>query len=119
MERPAANQAETRNLNFGLFYKYEGEEFHLVPLMREYQSMNIYYIWDIKKNTFKPKNIIKLNASVKRTRKATKNLKIGTNGLKIEVKEEDCTIADMKSIILLLQAFHIYMQTFFFGCSEQ
>ena len=34
-EKPASNS------NFGLFYKYEGEESHLVLFMREYQSVDI------------------------------------------------------------------------------
>ena len=44
-EGPAANsgelRVEARNSNFGLFYEHEGEESHLVPLMREYRSVDI------------------------------------------------------------------------------
>lgn len=58
--------------------------------------------------------MIKLNISIKQIKKATKSLKIGSNGLKIEAKEEDCIITDAKGIIFLHQAFHIYMQTFVF-----
>ena len=60
-EGPAANPAEAKTSNFGLFYEHEGEESHLVPLMREYGSVDIQYIRDIKKNKFKPENIMKLN----------------------------------------------------------
>ena len=51
---------------------------------------------------------MKLSASVRCTKKAAKNLKIGISGLEIEAKEEDCTIADTKSIISLLRVFHVY-----------
>ena len=111
---PTANPGEARNSNFGLFYEHEGEESHLVPLMREYRSVDIQYIRDIKKNKFKPENIMKLSTSVRRTREAAKSLKIGTNGLEIEAKEEDCTIADVKGIIPLLRAFHVYTQILVF-----
>ena len=57
---------------------------------------------------------MKLSISIRRTRKATKNLKIGTNGLEIQAKEEDCTIADVKGIIPLLRAFHMYTQILVF-----
>ena len=40
---PVANPVEARTLNFGLFYEHEGEESHLVPLMREYWSVDIQY----------------------------------------------------------------------------
>ena len=72
------------------------------------------YIYDIKKNKFKSKNIMKLSTSIRYTRKAAKSLKIGTNSLEIEAKEKDCTIADAKSIIPLFQAFYIYTQIFIF-----
>ncbi len=118
IEGPAANpgeaRVETRNSNFGLFYEHEGEESHLVPYMREYWSVDIQYIRDIKKNKFKPENIMKLSTSVRRTREATKSPKIGTNGLEIEAKEENCTIADAKGIIPLLRAFHVYTQILVF-----
>ena len=113
-EGPAANSGEARNSNFGLFYEHEGEESHLVPLMREYRSVDIQYIRDIKKNKFKPENIMKLSTSVRRTREAAKSLKIGTSGLEIEAKEEDCTTADAKGIIPLLRAFHVYTQILVF-----
>ena len=45
---------------------------------------------------------MKFNTRVKRTRKVAKSLKIGTNGMEIEAKEEDCTIADAKGIIPLV-----------------
>ena len=57
---------------------------------------------------------MKLSTSVRHTREAAKSLKIGTNNLEIEAKEEDCTIADIKSIILLFWAFHVYTQIFVF-----
>ena len=111
---PAANLGEAKNPNFGLFYEHKGEKSHLVLLMRKYWSINILYIRDIKKNKFKPENIMKLSTSVRRTREAAKSLKIGTNGLEIEAKEEDCTIADVKGIIPLLRAFHVYTQILVF-----
>ena len=43
---------------------------------------------------------MKLNTNVRRTRKAAKSFKIGTNGLKVQAKEEDCTTTDAKDIIL-------------------
>ena len=104
------NLGEARNSNFGLFYEHKGEESHLVPLMCEYRSVDIQYIPDIKKNKFKPENIMKLSTSVRRTREAAKSLKIGTSGLKIKAKDEDYTTADAKGIIPLLQAFHVYTQ---------
>ena len=82
--------------------------------MREYWSMDIHYIRDIKKNKFKPENIMKLSTSVRRTREAAKSLRIGTSGLEIEAKEEDCTTADAKGIIPLLRAFHVYAQILIF-----
>ena len=57
---------------------------------------------------------MKLSTSVRRTREAAKSLKIGTNGLEIEAKEEDCTTADAKGIISLLRAFHVYIQILVF-----
>ena len=101
-EGPTANTTEARTSNFGLFYEHEGEESHFVPLMREYRSLDIQYSRDIKKNKFKPENIMKLSISMSWTREVSKSLKIGSNGLVIEAKEEDCTIADAKGIILLL-----------------
>ena len=111
---PTANPREARNSNFGLFYEHEGEESHLVPLMREYRSVDIQYIRDIKRNKFKPENIMKLSTSVRRTKEAAKSLMIGTSGLEIEAKEEDCTTADAKGIIPLLRAFHVYTQILIF-----
>lgn len=99
-----------RNSNFDLFYEHEGGESHLVPLIRNYWLVDIKYICNIKKNKFKPENIMKLSISVRRTREATKSLKIGTSGLKIEAKEEDCTTAGTKGIIPLFRAFHVYTQ---------
>ena len=113
-EAASVTPGEARTSNFGLFYEHEGEESHLVPLMREYRSVDIQYIRDIKKNKFKPENIMKLSTSVRRTREAAKSLKIGTSGLEIEAKEEDCTTADAKGIIPLLRAFHVYTQILIF-----
>lgn len=77
--------------------------------MCKYWSIDIHYICDIKKNKFKSENIMKLSISMRRIRETAKSLKISTNGLEIEVKEEDCTIVDVKDIIPLLQAYHMYM----------
>lgn len=82
--------------------------------MREYQSVDIQYICNIKKNKLKTENIMKLSTSMRRTREVTKSLKIDGNGPEIEAKEEDCTVADEKGIIPLLRAFHVYMQIFVF-----
>ena len=68
-EEPIANP---RASNFGLFYEHEGEESQLVHLMCEYQSVDIQYIRDIKKNKFKPENIMNLSTSVRCTRKRPK-----------------------------------------------
>lgn len=113
-EGPVANSMEARNSNFGLFYEHEGEKSHLVSLMRGYQLVEIQYI-RVKKNKFKPENIMKLSTSVRRTREAAKILKIGANGLEIEAKEEDCTTADAKATITLLLAFHVYTRILFSG----
>ena len=78
--------------------------------MRKYRSMDIQYIRDIKKNKFKPENIMKLSTSVKHTREAAKRLRIGSSRLEIEAKKEDCTTANAKGIIPLLRAFHVYAQ---------
>ncbi len=51
---------------------------------------------------------MKLSIRVKQTRRATKNLKLGTNELKIDAKEEDCTTLETKKIIYLLGLFHVY-----------
>ena len=45
---------------------------------------------------------MKLSTSVRRIREVAKSLKIDTNGLEIEAKEENCTIVDVKGIIPLL-----------------
>lgn len=73
--------------------------------MRRYWSVNIQYIYNIKKNKFKLENIMKLCINVRRIREAAKSLKISIDGLKIEAKEENYTIADAKGIILLLSKF--------------
>lgn len=57
---------------------------------------------------------MKLSTSVKHTKEAAKSLKIGTNGLEIEAKEEDCITINAKDIILLLRAFHMYTQILVF-----
>lgn len=82
-----ANPKEARNSNFGSFYEHKGEESYLVPFMREYRLVDIQYIRDIKKNKFKPENIMKLSTNVRRTKKAAKSLKIGTKSLEIEAKK--------------------------------
>ena len=41
-------------------------------------------------------------------------VKIGSNDLEIEAKEEQCTTADVKVIIPLLRAFHVYTQILVF-----
>ena len=41
IEEPTVNSKETRTSNFRSFYKYKGEESHLVPLMREYRFVDI------------------------------------------------------------------------------
>ena len=102
MGAPTANLREAKNSNFGLFYDYKGEESHLIPFMHKYWLVNIQYIRDIKKNKFEPKKIIKLSTSIRHIKKAAKSLKIDTNDLEIKVKEEDCTIANAKDIILLI-----------------
>lgn len=66
------------------------------------------YICDIKKNKLKPENIMKFSIIVRRTGEISKSLRIGTNGLEIEVKDKNYTIADTKNIIFFLQAFHVY-----------
>lgn len=43
-----------------------------------------------------------LSTNMIRTREVAKILKINTNGLEIEVKKKDYTIADVKGIILFL-----------------
>lgn len=82
--------------------------------MHKYRSIDIQFIRDIKKNKFKPENIMKLSISVKHTREAAKILKISTSDLEIKAKEKDCTTADAKGIILLLRAFHVYIQILIF-----
>lgn len=124
MEENAANsrgeKMGARNSNFGIFYKHEDEESHLILFIHKYWSVDIQYICNIKKNKFKPKNIMKLNTSVRHTREVTKSLKIGINGLKIKTKKEDCITVDAKDIISLLGAFYIYIQIhFFFGYFEK
>ncbi len=56
----------------------------------------------MKKNKFKPENIMKLNTSIRRTKGAAKILKISTRDLEIEAQEEDCTTTDAKSNISFL-----------------
>lgn len=106
---PGEVKVEARNSNFDMFYEHKGEKSYLVLFMREYWSVDIQYICNIKKNKFKLENIIKLSTNVKRTREAVKNLKINTNNLKIEVKKENCTTADAKSIIFFVRAFNMYI----------
>lgn len=52
---------------------------------------------------------MKLSISIRYIKKVTKSLKIDINSLEIEAKEENCIIANVKGIILLLQAFFIYI----------
>ena len=82
--------------------------------MHKYRSVDIQYIRNIKKNKFKPENIMKLSTSVRRAKETAKSLKIGTSGPEIEAKEKDCTNTDTQGIIPLLWAFHVYMQIFVF-----
>lgn len=69
--------------------------------MHKYQLIYIQYIYNIKKNKFKLKNILKLNINIKYIRKATKSLKISTNNLENEIIEKNYIIKDAKSIIFL------------------
>lgn len=102
-------------MNFGLFYEHKDEEYHLVSFMHmKYWLVDIQYIGNIKKNKFKLENIIKLSTNVRRIRKAAKSFKISTNVLEIKAKEENCTTADKKDIISLLQAFYVYTQILVF-----
>lgn len=96
IEGPATNPTEARNSNFRFFYEHEGEESHLVPIMREYRLVDIQYNCAIKKNKFKPENIMMLSTSVRCTGEVVKSLKIGNIGLEIEAKEADCTTAGAK-----------------------
>lgn len=82
--------------------------------MRKYWLVDIEYIRDIKKNKFKPENIMKPSTSIRCRRKAAKSLIISTSGLEIKAKEEDYITADTKKIIPLLQVFYIYTQIFIF-----
>ena len=54
IEEPTVNPKEARASNFGFFYEHKGEKSHLIPLMREYRSVDVQYIRDVKKNKFKP-----------------------------------------------------------------
>lgn len=94
-------KVETKNLNFDIFYKYKDKKSYLIFLISKYQLVNFQYICNIKKNKFKPKNIMKLSTCIKQTRKAAKSLKIDTNSLEITAKEEDSTTVDAQDIILL------------------
>ncbi len=82
--------------------------------MYEYWLIDIQYIYNIKKNKFKLKNIIKLSINIKYIKEATKSLKIGINSLEIETKEKNCIIIDVKDIILFLQVFYVYTQSLIF-----
>lgn len=68
-EENATNQEETKmkvkNLNFNIFYKYKGEKSHLISFIYKYQLVVIQDICNIKKNKFKPKNIMKLSTSIR------------------------------------------------------
>ena len=46
-----------------------------------------------------------LNTSVRRIREAAKSLKIGSSGLEIEAKEEDCIAADAKVLFHSFEPF--------------
>lgn len=46
--------------------------------------------------------MMKLSINVRCTRKVAKSLKIGTNGLEIQAKKEDCIIVDAKSNFFFL-----------------
>ena len=107
-------KVEAKNSNFNIFYKYKNEKSYLVHFIYKYQLINIQYIYNIKKNKFKLKNIIKLSTSIRHIKKAAKSLKININSLEIEIKEKDYTTADTKSIILLFWAFYVYIQILIF-----
>lgn len=72
--------------------------------------IDIRYICDIKKNMFNSENIIKLSVSIRQIRDVIKSFKIGTDGLKIEAKENNYITSETKNIIDLLQVFYIYIQ---------
>ena len=113
-EDPVAQPGGARNYNFGLFYEHEGEESHLIPLMREYRSVDIQYIRDIKRNKFKPENIMKLSTSVRRTREAAKSLKIGTNGLEIEAKGKIALLPTQRVLFYFSEPFTCIHRSSFF-----
>lgn len=103
-----------QKLNLSLFYQHEDKKSHLIPFIRKYWLVNIWYIHDIKKDKFKLKNIMILSISIIYIRKIAKSLKIGTNNLEIEDKEKDYIIINVKIIILFLQVFYVYTQIFIF-----
>ena len=105
---------EAKTSKFGLFYKHKDEESYLVSFICKYCLVDIQYIQDIKKNKFKPENIMKLSTSIKRIKKVAKSLKISISGLEIKAKEDNYTTPDAKSIILLFCVFHIYTQILIF-----
>ncbi len=78
--------------------------------IRHYCSLDIQFIWNIMKDKFKSKNILKLSTSVGQTKEATKNLKLGINRLKIGAKKENWTILNAKRNILPLCLIYIYTQ---------
>ena len=41
IEEPTVNSREARISSFGSFYEHKGKESHLVPLMREYWSLDV------------------------------------------------------------------------------
>ena len=99
---------------FGQFFEQQGGKEHFLPFMQEFRSIDIQHIRDIKRNKFKPGNIVKLSTSIRRTGEIAKNVKLDLSGLKIETREEDCTVADAKSIVSLLRSFLVYKQTLLF-----
>lgn len=62
----------------------------------------------------KSENIIKLNISIRRIKKAAKSLKIHIYSQKIENKKEDYIIVNVTGIILFFHVFYIYILIFIF-----
>lgn len=58
---------------------------------------------------------MKFSTNVQKIKETAKSHKISTGSLEIETKKKDCTIANAKDIISLLQAFHIYIQILVFS----
>lgn len=65
---------------FGQFFEQLGGKEHFLPFMQEFRSIDIQHIRDIKRNKFKPGNIVKLSTSIRRTGEIAKNVKLGLSG---------------------------------------